>query len=80
MEWPLPFEGHTLERELEGLCCVECGKGVSDTAGRPRWSHFRTFTCVPKRRRGEPSQLTEPIPLDEAVAPLVQPRRPALRR
>eukprot|EP00971_Amphidinium_carterae_P331250 6464701-Amphidinium_carterae.1 len=49
MECPSLFEGHTLERELEGVRCSECGKGTSDIAGRPRWSYFREFRCVPKR-------------------------------
>eukprot|EP00971_Amphidinium_carterae_P330014 6462859-Amphidinium_carterae.1 len=43
--------------QLEGLRCTECGKGASDIAGRPRWSYFREFRCVPKRRRGRPRRL-----------------------
>eukprot|EP00971_Amphidinium_carterae_P027631 544358-Amphidinium_carterae.1 len=38
MDWPFLYEGHTLEREFEGLRCTECGKGASDIVGRPRWS------------------------------------------
>eukprot|EP00971_Amphidinium_carterae_P075644 1494422-Amphidinium_carterae.4 len=80
MEWLFLFEGHTLERELEGLRSTECGRGASDIAGRPRWSYFREFRCVPKRRRGRPrrlSQLVEPLLLEEAGASQVRPRRAA---
>eukprot|EP00971_Amphidinium_carterae_P306530 6091143-Amphidinium_carterae.1 len=37
LEWPYAFEGHTLTRETAGLRCIECHKGASDIAGRPRW-------------------------------------------
>eukprot|EP00971_Amphidinium_carterae_P317516 6312222-Amphidinium_carterae.1 len=37
LEWPFAFEGHTLTRETAGLRCIECHKGASDIAGRPRW-------------------------------------------
>eukprot|EP00971_Amphidinium_carterae_P237360 4711786-Amphidinium_carterae.2 len=69
-----------MKRELEVFRCTECGKGASDIAGRPRWSYFREFRCVPKRRRGRPRRLSltaEPIPLDEAGASQVRPRSPA---
>eukprot|EP00971_Amphidinium_carterae_P158783 3148059-Amphidinium_carterae.1 len=68
MEWPFFFEGHTLEREREGLRCTECGKGALDIAGRMRWSYFREFRCVPKCRRGSPRRLSlqaEPFLLDD---------------
>eukprot|EP00971_Amphidinium_carterae_P098330 1945170-Amphidinium_carterae.1 len=48
LEWPFAFEGLTLDREAAGLRCLECGKGASNIAGRPRWSYFREFRCTPK--------------------------------
>eukprot|EP00971_Amphidinium_carterae_P066885 1324751-Amphidinium_carterae.1 len=77
-EWPYDFEGHTLTRETAGLRCLECGKGVSDIAGRPRWSYFREFRCSPKRRRGRPRRALhheEPLLLDETGATQVRPGR-----
>eukprot|EP00971_Amphidinium_carterae_P297106 5902408-Amphidinium_carterae.1 len=82
MDWPFLFEGHTLEREFKGLRCTKRGKRASDIAGRPRWSYFRQFRCVPKRRRGRPrrpSQLVAPLVLEEVGASQVRPRRAARR-
>eukprot|EP00971_Amphidinium_carterae_P342560 6481906-Amphidinium_carterae.1 len=59
LEWPYAFEGHTLTREAAGLRCIECHKGASDIAGRPRWGYFREFRCVPKRRRGRPRRTLQ---------------------
>eukprot|EP00971_Amphidinium_carterae_P096642 1912854-Amphidinium_carterae.2 len=53
LEWPYVFE-------TAGLRCLECGKGASDIAGRPRWLYFRElFHCVPKRRRGRPRRTLQ---------------------
>eukprot|EP00971_Amphidinium_carterae_P117308 2323756-Amphidinium_carterae.1 len=78
LEWPYDFEGHTLTREASGLRCLECGKGASDIAGRPRWGYFREFRCVPKRRCGRPrrrAHTVEPTFLEESGATLVRPGR-----